>query len=108
CWMVASDVIGAAIFNPILPESVTRAGGLELEHLEIPKRIGLPAQHVCFDLVQRIPTGRLKKAADGLPSRAAINLGGAANVERRVAGRILQRNAVDSAINSSTANSQLR
>ena len=83
--MVSGNVVGAAIFGPILPGAIGGTGGLELDEAQVMKRAGFPSEHVGFHLVEGVPTGSAKEAADGVPRSAAIDFGCAADMERRVA-----------------------
>src|ERR1035441_5140469 len=63
--MVPGDIVGAAIFDPILPGAVGGTGGLELDETQVMQRAGFPSEHVGFHLVE----GGLPRAPGPAPRR---------------------------------------
>src|ERR1035437_4830968 len=106
--MIAGDVISAAVLDPISPGTVGGAGGLELKHAQVRKGAGLPTEHVRFHFIERVPAGGTDEATDGVPGGSAVNLCRAADMKRRVTGRVFDRGAVDPAVNGAASDAESR
>src|SRR6266700_8388060 len=102
--MVACDIIGAAILDPVLPNPVSIPGVTMMGQLECREPVGLPTEHVRLYLIQGVPARGFDEAADRLPAGAAVNLARAANVERGIAFGLLSENSIDLAAHSAAAN----
>src|SRR5262245_16386652 len=86
--IVSSGVVGPAVLERVAPRAIRRAGWLVLDQADLREGACAPPVHVGLDLIDGVPSRRLKQRTDLLPAFAAVDLGGASNMKRRVADRL--------------------
>src|SRR5262249_19330384 len=79
--MVPGDVIGLAVLDDASPASVGGAGPAMVLNLEFEEALARPAQHIGFHLVEGVASRSDPQAAERVPTRAAVDLGAAADVK---------------------------
>lgn len=83
--VIATDVVGAAVFDEASPKAVGGAGVAMVREVEVVKTASGEAEAIGFDFVHGVPTGSRPEAVDGLPAFAAIDFCSAADVKSRAA-----------------------
>jgi len=83
--MIAGDVIGLSILEPVAPASIRPAGGFVLSQPDICEGPRGPTMQVRFHLVDGVPAGCLDQWANFFPAFSAVYFCGPANVKRWVA-----------------------
>jgi hypothetical protein len=79
--MIATNVIGAAILETVLPVSIGCAGSTMLNDWYIIEGPRLPTLHVSLDFVQGVPTRRAKQATNRIPALIGVDFSRAPNVK---------------------------
>src|SRR5438876_12010543 len=72
--MVAGNIARHAVFHPVAKQPFCRPSETMMKEAELRETGCLPSQHVCFDLINRVPTRGRPQAADCLPAGPSIDL----------------------------------
>ena len=79
--MIATNIVGAAILETVLPVSIGCAGSAMLNDWYVIEGPRLPTLHVSLDFVQGVPTRRAKQATNRIPALVGVDLSRAPNVK---------------------------
>src|SRR5262245_23232009 len=70
--MIAGYIVRATILHVILPNACRGPSGAMVDHFQVRKTLGLPAQHLRVDLIHRIPSSTPDQPTDVPPTRSPV------------------------------------
>ena len=72
------------MLHPVAEQPFLSPGETMMEKMQFGKRVGLPAQHVRLDFIDRVPSRSGPEAPDCLPSGLFVNLRRTSDMEPRI------------------------
>lgn len=82
--VIPRDVTSHSVLDPVTKQTFLRSRETVMKQMQVGEGIGLPAQHVRFDFIDRVPPGSRPQAADSVPAGTPIDLGCSPNMESRI------------------------